>query len=117
MDQPRISLAQYRCAMEAARDASAEFAQVLHQASGSELGELMTLVDEVSAGAGAVRLQVTLEAITRGEVTSAGVNAHTWVSEHAPSLRQGGAGPVAKIAAAARQGRADVEPGRRCPRP
>ncbi|MEO6791711.1 MAG: HNH endonuclease, partial [Ornithinibacter sp.] len=74
MDQPLMSLAETRSAMLAARDALAGFGQVVHQASGAELAELMTLADEVSAGAGAARVQVTVEAIDRGEVESAGVN-------------------------------------------
>ncbi|MEO7421976.1 MAG: HNH endonuclease, partial [Ornithinibacter sp.] len=104
MDQPLMSLAETRGAMLAARDALAGFGQVIHQASGAELAELMTLADEVSAGAGAARVQVTVEAITRGEVESAGVNVHTWVRDHAPSLRQGGATQVAKVATAVTRG-------------
>ncbi|MEO7421903.1 MAG: HNH endonuclease, partial [Ornithinibacter sp.] len=104
MDQPLMSLAETRSAMEAARGAFAALGSVVHEASGAELAELMTLADEVSAGAGAARVQVTVEAITRGEVAEAGVNVHTWVREHAPSLRQGGAAHVAKVATAVTKG-------------
>ena len=71
---------------------------VLHQASGPELAELMSLVDAVTSMAAAARVSITVEALTRGEVAASGTNAHTWVRDHAPSLRQGGAGHVATVA-------------------
>ena len=69
---------------------------MLATASGPELGELMGLADEVAAGASAVRVAVAVEAVRRGEC--AGGEAHGWVREHAPSLRQGGAASVARLA-------------------
>ncbi len=49
---------------------------------------------------GRVRLRavVAAEAVRRGVVAGSGLNAHGWVREFAPSLRQGGAGQVAKLA-------------------
>lgn len=85
-----------RAALESARDALRDFVSVLGSASGSELIELMGLVDEVAAGAGAARAVLTVEAVGRGEVAPG--EAHVWVREHAPSLRQGGAGDLAKLA-------------------
>ena len=54
----------------------------------------------LAASAAAARVAVTVEAVTRGEVAAAGANAHGWVRDHAPSLRQGGAGDVARVALA-----------------
>ena len=96
--QQPTSLADRRGALEAAREALAGLGSVLHQASGPELAELMALADQVAAGAGAARVVVTVEAVARGDVASSGLNAQAWVREHAPSLRQGGAGHVARVA-------------------
>ena len=49
-----------RAALESARDALRDFVSVLGSASGSELIELMGLVDEVAAGAGAARAVLTV---------------------------------------------------------
>ncbi len=59
---------------------------------------MMGEVDAVVAQGGAARAVVVVEAVRRGVVAGAGLNAHAWVREHAPSLRQGGAGQVAKLA-------------------
>ena len=95
-----MGLAERRSALVAAREALAGLGEVVFEASGDELGELMTLADEVAAGAGAARVVVAVEAVARGEVGAAGVNATAWVRDHAPSLRQGGAHQVATIATA-----------------
>jgi hypothetical protein len=99
-----LGLAERRSHIMAARDALRGLGEVLHEASGPELRELMTLADEVSAAAGAARAVITMEAISRGEVTESGMSAHAWVRDHAPSLRQGGAGHVARIAVEASGG-------------
>lgn len=85
-----------RSAVTAARSALAGLDEVLGAASGAELGELMGLLDVVVALGSAARVSVTAEAVRRGEVT--GSEVHGWVREHAPSLRQGGAGQVARVA-------------------
>ncbi|HET9021508.1 MAG TPA: DUF222 domain-containing protein, partial [Ornithinibacter sp.] len=90
-----------RSRLEAAREALSGLGSVLHEASGPELAELMTLVDRVTAQGAAARVAVTVEAVARGEVAEAGMNPHAWVREHAPSLRQGGAGHVARVAVVA----------------
>ena len=54
--------------------------------------------DALAALGGAVRAQVAVEAVRRGVVAGSGMNAHAWVRERAPSLRQGGAGQVARLA-------------------
>lgn len=95
---------QERCSrLEAARAALEDLGAVLHEASGRELGEVMTLVDGVAAGSAAARVGITVEALRRGEVAQAGTNAHGWVRDHAPTLRQGGAGHVAAVATAVTQ--------------
>jgi hypothetical protein len=96
MDQP-TSLAERRSRLSAAVDALQGLDGVLHEASGAELAELMVLTDRVAAKAGAARVSVAVEATARGEVAQAGTNVHTWVRDHAPSLRQGGAGAVAEV--------------------
>ena len=95
-----MSLEERRSALEAARRALDGFEKVLYQAPSAELAGLMALADAVAAKAGAARVAVTVEALARGEVAASGVNAHCWVREHAPTLRQGGAGDVAKVAVA-----------------
>lgn len=93
-----MNLAERRSRFEAAQEALIGLRAVLHQASGPELAELMTLADGMAAQAAAARVEITVEAVTRGEVADSGCNTHAWVRDHAPSLRQGGAGDVAKIA-------------------
>ena len=74
------------------------FGGVVHEASDEQLAELMGEADVLASRAGALRAQVAAEAVRRGVVAGSGMNAHGWVREHAPSLRQGGAGQVAKLA-------------------
>ena len=93
-----MNLAERRSRFEAAHEALADLRSVLHQATGPELADLMTLTDAMAAQAAAARVEITVEAVTRGEVADSGCNTHAWVRDHAPSLRQGGAGDVAKIA-------------------
>ena len=68
------------------------------EASGGELAELMAEADPLAARAGAARAVVAAEAVRRGEVAESDLNAQAWVREFAPSLRQGGAGQVARLA-------------------
>ena len=100
MERQPETLEERRSRLEAARDAFVDLQSVLHQASGSELAELMGVVDEVAAQAAAARVTITAEAVSRGQVAGEGTNPHAWVRDHAPSLRQGGAAAVAKIAVA-----------------
>ncbi|MEO7421581.1 MAG: HNH endonuclease, partial [Ornithinibacter sp.] len=98
MDQQPISLGERRSRLEGAAEALEGLDAVLHRASGSELVELMTLTDRVASLSAAGRVAITVEAVNRGEVAESGTNVHTWVGDHAPSLRQGGAGAVAAVA-------------------
>jgi hypothetical protein len=110
MDQQPISLSERRSRLQAAADALDGMDDVLHQASGAELTELMALTDGVAAKAAALRVAVTVEAVSRGEVAAAGTNVHAWVRDHAPSLRQGGAGAVASVAQAVVPGSSQWRP-------
>jgi hypothetical protein len=90
-----------RGVLNAARDALAGIGDVLASLSAAELAELMTAADEVKSQAAAAQVRVTAEAAHRGEFAAARRgegSAHAWVREHAPSLRQGGAGQVAQLA-------------------
>ncbi|KAF0834132.1 hypothetical protein C8E84_1946 [Ornithinibacter aureus] len=93
-----LSLVERRSRVEAAREALTGITQVLYQCSGPELAEVLGVVDAVVAQGVAARVAITAEALGRGEVEAAGVNATAWVRDHAPSLRQGGAADVATIA-------------------
>ncbi|MBR7743558.1 DUF222 domain-containing protein [Phycicoccus sp. BSK3Z-2] len=90
------TLTERRSALEAAREALDGLTQVLGEASGPELADLMGLVDDVTAKGSAARAAVTVEAVRRGEV--AGSETQAWVREHAPSLRQGGSASLARLA-------------------
>lgn len=88
-----LGLAERRSVMVAAAGAMEGVGGVLHEAPNAELAAIMAETDAVVA-----RAQVVAEAVRRGVVAESGSNAHAWVREHAPSLRQGGAGQVAKLA-------------------
>ncbi|NHA68177.1 HNH endonuclease signature motif containing protein [Phycicoccus flavus] len=91
-----MDLAERRSKVEAARRALEGLGNALACASGDELAEITSEVDALAAAASAARLGVVVEATRRGEVTGSDVLA--WVRQHAPSLRQGGAASVARIA-------------------
>lgn len=105
---PSTPVAQLRASLSGARDvldggstSGAVLADAMARMSGVELGELMTLLDDVRARAGAAQVRVTAEAAHRGDFSVArrGVGSlHGWVREHAPSLRQAGAGQLAALA-------------------
>lgn len=101
MDEQLAPVTPLRGVLNAARDGLAGVGDVLSSLSATDLAEVMTLADEVKAQAAAAQVRVTAEACHRGEFASArrGVGSvHSWVREHAPSLRQGGAGQVAQLA-------------------
>ncbi|GAA4119743.1 hypothetical protein GCM10022415_20230 [Knoellia locipacati] len=100
-EQQAVGAADLRAVLGAARDGLAGVGDALATLSGQDLAELMAAADEVAARARAAQVQVTAEAAHRGEFASARRGAgsvHAWVREHAPSLRQGGAGQVAQLA-------------------
>ena len=96
MSTGRTELAERCSSIDAARTALAGFGDVLTAASGAELDQVMECLDEVVALGSAARVSVAVEVARRGEV--AGSEVQLWVREHAPSLRQGGAASVARIA-------------------
>ncbi|MBM6401092.1 HNH endonuclease signature motif containing protein [Phycicoccus sonneratiae] len=91
-----LTLAERRSRLEAAREALAGLGDALVEAIGAELAEVLGVVDDVAALAGAARVRVAVEAVRRGECSSGEV--HGWVREHARSTRQGSAGPIAVMA-------------------
>src|SRR5690349_5794542 len=91
-------LAERRCVMVAAADALVGFEGALHEASDAELAAVLGEADAVVARAVAARAVVVAEAVRRGVVAGSGLNAQGWVRQFAPSLRQGGAGQVARLA-------------------
>ncbi|MFC7491959.1 MULTISPECIES: HNH endonuclease signature motif containing protein [unclassified Knoellia] len=100
-EQQQAPVTPLRGVLGAARDRLADIGDVLSSLSATDLAELMKLADEVKSQAAAAQVRVTAEAAHRGEFASArrGVGSgHSWVREHAPSLRQGGAGQVAQLA-------------------
>lgn len=100
-EQLEAPVAPLRGVLNAARDGLSGIGDLLSTLNAQDLAELMTLADEVKAQAAAAQVRVTAEAAHRGEFASArrGVGSvHSWVREHAPSLRQGGAGQVAQLA-------------------
>jgi hypothetical protein len=90
------SLEEQRSCIESAVGDLLGLTEELHGASGPELAELACTLDAMSAAIGAARAEVVAEAVRRGEVAPG--ETHEWVREHCPSLRQGGAGHVAKVA-------------------
>ncbi|MGL5928598.1 MAG: hypothetical protein ACRCY8_06660 [Dermatophilaceae bacterium] len=91
------TVAEQRSVLEAARQVAAELTADSTCLSETEVAEMMTLIDEVAAQAGAARVGLTVETARRTELTVRELSG--WVAEHAPSLRQGGASAVAKVAA------------------
>lgn len=99
MDEVGVSLAGIREVVVAAREALAGLAEVLFQADGAGLREVLGEVDALVAMGAAARVQVVVEAARRGEIESSSAASRVaWVREYAPSLRQGGAGAVAALA-------------------
>lgn len=73
--------------------------KVAFRATGTELVELVGLVDDVVAAGVAARAGLVVEAVSRGEVAeSSKASVTAWVRDAAPSLRQGGAAQVAALA-------------------
>ncbi|MGL4746091.1 MAG: HNH endonuclease signature motif containing protein [Dermatophilaceae bacterium] len=91
------TLAEFRGVLQSVRGVAARVPDVLHKGSRVELAGLMTLLDEVAAATRAAQVQVAVEVVRSGEVTGREVD--SWVKCNAPSLRQGGWYPLAKIAA------------------
>jgi len=93
----RQPLEERRAAIVAAADALSGLHDVLWQAPGCELGDLLSTVDALVAHGEAARFAVTAEAVARGEVAATQWGStRQWVQAHAPTLRAGGAALVAR---------------------
>jgi hypothetical protein len=88
---------EHRRVLEAARDALGHLREALPQAFGAQLGELVRLVDDVAALAGAARAGIAVEAVSRGIPAETGQSTQVWIREHAPSQRQAGVRPLAVL--------------------
>jgi hypothetical protein len=77
----------------------------LWQAQGSELGPLMSLVDQLAQRAAAGRAGVLGEAIERGEAGEGTSEAHRWLLEWAPSFHAGGSAQLVHVVEASREQR------------
>ncbi|MBC7309057.1 MAG: DUF222 domain-containing protein [Actinomycetales bacterium] len=97
MDEPTRIIEQHRTVLDDALGALTALAPVLHQAYNDELAELMTQLDTLAATARGAQSEVLLEAKRRGVTVEFAKNTRGWVLEYAPSLRQSGAGQLAKL--------------------
>jgi hypothetical protein len=97
--EPVVGAAERRSVVGAARVALTGLARVLHEVPGVELGAWLGDLDELVALAGAGRVAVTAEAVSRGDVAAGQAGSvAAWVAEHAGSLAAaGGAGQVATV--------------------
>ena len=102
----RLSLAEHRERIAAARSSLSALGAVLWQApsgGGTEgLAGLLGEVDGLVMAGEAARVAVTREALGRGETSggSAAMTPTQWVRHHAPSTRAGGSGTVVALAQA-----------------
>lgn len=93
-------LAARRAAVDAACAALAGLDEVLFEASGGDLGPLLTDLDRLGMAVDLGRVHVTGEAIARGETGTRGAatTPAQWVRAHAPSTRAGGAAQIVTLA-------------------
>ena len=93
MIQP-VSLADRLAVLRDALPAFEGITEVLHQAQGPELAQVLTLFDTVSSEGARARTATVAEAVRRDEAEP---TLNTWIRRHAPSLQQGGAGQTARL--------------------
>ena len=86
---------------------------MLWQGGGTQLATLLGQVDELAALAAGVRMTITAEALSRGEIAASQcVSTSAWVAAHAPSLGAGnGAGQLAALVEATHTVRDGMEMG------
>lgn len=96
MTTPTASLEQQRGLLAAAREALGVLSQVLYQAGNDDLGAIATELDAVASAAAGARAETVLETVRRGVHLEFGKSIREWVIEYCPSLRQAGAGQLAK---------------------
>ena len=77
----------------------------LWAASGADLGQFMSELDELAARVDAARVEVLREAVDRVRPARGRSGAHAWLLDHSPSLRAGGSARVVRLAEAAHDDR------------
>jgi len=104
---PELTYAQCVDRLRAAREAAAALPLVLFQATGTELGEGLEVLGELSAVAEGAEAAITIDALERGEPAASDppVNGREWVAQHHRRYAVAGAGLVATVAQACRESR------------
>lgn len=87
-----------QAALVSARAAIAGLVDQIESVPPQDLAGLLTLVDDLGAAAAGARVAVAAAAVSHGVPAAAGQRTREWLADHAPSLRQGGLAPVAKLA-------------------
>ncbi len=95
----RVCLAEVAASVSAATALLRGAPAVLWQGGGTQLATLLGQVDELAALAAGVRVAITAEALSRGEIAASQcASTSAWVTAHAPSLGAGnGAGQLAAL--------------------
>ena len=94
MSLPPYSLREHHSVLTTAVGSTKDVSRCAQEATGTELGEWVRLLDDLSARAAAARTVMIAEAMRRGEVDS---TLSVWLRKHAPSLRQGGVGQTSRV--------------------
>ena len=96
MDSSTRPIDQHRGVLAAAQEVLETMSQVLFSADDAELAEIASQVDTLAATAAGLRADTVLETARRGVTIEFGKNTREWIIEYCPSLRQAGAGQLAK---------------------
>lgn len=104
---PALSYADCVARLRAAREAAAALPAVTWQASGTELGEGMEALGELSAAAEGAEVAITIEALDRGEPATATppLTPREWVRAHHVRYAVAGASRLVDVAQACRDPR------------
>lgn len=107
---PELTYAQCVDRFRAAQEAATALPSVLWQATGTQLGEGLEALGELSAVAEGAEAAITIDALERGEPAAANppVNAREWVGQHHRRYAQADAGLVATVAQACRDPRHSI---------
>lgn len=104
---PELTYADCVDRLRAAQEAAAALPSVLWQATGTELGQGLEVLGELSAVAEGAEAAITIDALDRGEPAASHppVNGREWVALHHKRYAVAGAGRVATVAEACRDPR------------